>query len=98
MKGTVIIPRVRRDFEVAHRVVDGLHRIEVSVGSSFNELYWDLSADEFLAYPDYDDLKTILTDHGAEWLLTAIPQLASGALTSSELAEMAHRHRRPSSP
>lgn len=92
MKGIVIIPRQGRDFEVAHRVEGGEHHIEVSVGSSFNELYWDVPAKRFVAEPDrYEDLPEVLVNHGAGWLLKIIPQLASRntEFTSERLALLA---------
>lgn len=96
MKGTVIILRQGRDFEVAHRVEAGEHHIEVSVGSSFNELYWDVPAKQFVADPDrYEELPEVLQGHGAGWLLKVIPQLASGdvKLTSEQLSQFAAEER-----
>ena len=93
MKGTVIIPRKTRDFEVAHRFEGGEHYIEVSVGSSANELYWDIPAKRFIAEPDrYEGVPEVLTSHGAGWLLAVIPKLASDAdgFTSNDLARMAN--------
>jgi hypothetical protein len=96
MRGSVIIPRNSRDFEVAHRFEDGLHRIEVSIGSSFNELYWDNSVDEINSRPsDFEDLKRILIDNGAEWLVLSISRLANGTMTASDLAEIALARNQP---
>jgi len=92
MKGTVIIPRQGRDFEVAHRVEAGEHHIEVSAGSSFNELYWDFAASRFVAEPEtYEELPEVLQRYGASWLLAFIPQLAAGSIdvSSEQLRELA---------
>ncbi|MCA1653903.1 MAG: hypothetical protein LC656_06910 [Sphingomonadales bacterium] len=87
MKGTVIIPRAGSDFEVTHRVEAGVHWLEVSVGSSFNELYWDVPAGKIVSEPDaYGDLLAILEAHGAGWLTDKLPELAQDdAQVSSEL-------------
>ena len=66
MKGNVIIPRAERDFEVAHRIEAGVHWLEVSVGSSFNEIYWDAPAQRIVSEPDtYDGLVEVLRRHEA---------------------------------
>jgi len=96
MKGTVIIPRRLREFEVAHRIEAGDHYLEVSVGSSFNELYWDFSAKEFVAEPaTYQGVPEVLCDLGAGWLLALLPGLADGTinLTSEELSALAEPDR-----
>ena len=84
MKGQIIIPRGEGDFVVAHRIDSGEHHFEVSVGSSFNELYWDFPAKRFVADPErYSDLSEILKTHGAGWLLSLIPNLAEGSVNLS---------------
>jgi hypothetical protein len=78
MKGSIIIPREARDFEVAHRIEAGVHWLEVSVGSSFNELYWDVPVHLIVADPQtYDDLVEILSAK-AGWLRDILPKLARG--------------------
>jgi hypothetical protein len=78
MKGAIIIPREGRDFEVAHRVEAGVHWLEVSVGSSFNELYWDVPAKSIVADPDtYNDLVEVLRAR-AGWLVERLPEIAQG--------------------
>jgi hypothetical protein len=92
MKGTMIIPKQTSDFEVAHRLEAGEHHIEVAVGSSYNELYWDIPARRFVSEPDrYEGVPEVLEAHGAGWLLRIIPLLANGTaqLTSAALIEMA---------
>jgi hypothetical protein len=86
MKGNVIIPRAGRDFEVAHRTEAGVHWLEVSVGSSFNELYWDVPAQQIVSDPDtYGELVDALRAHGAGWLADMLPEIARGdAQVSSE--------------
>jgi hypothetical protein len=96
MKGNVIIPRVGRDFEVAHRIEAGAHWLEVSVGSSFNELYWDVPAQRIVSEPEaYDDLVEVLRGQGAGWLADKIPAMARGAedVTSDALKEQAQAMR-----
>ena len=90
MKGNVIIPRAERDFEVAHRIEAGVHWLEVSVGSSFNELYWDAPAQRIVSEPDtYDGLVEVLRRHEAAWLVDHLPAMARGdmGVTSEALRE-----------
>ncbi|WP_374471197.1 hypothetical protein [Phenylobacterium sp.] len=91
MKGAVIVQKRERNFEVAHRIEAGEHHIEVSVGSSFSELYWDIPATRFVSEPHrYEDVPEVLRTNGAAWLLDVIPQLARGAaLDSADLAALA---------
>lgn len=77
MKGQIVIPRRASGFEVAHRVENGDHHFEVAIGSSFNELYWDVPARRFVADPEqYEDLPQILEAEDAGWLLQLLPSLA----------------------
>jgi hypothetical protein len=90
MIGQPIILRKSNGFEVAHRVLDGEHRIEVAVGTSFSELYWDLSANDLRrGWWRHRDLRRILRDHGAGWLLRALPKLVAGRLSQKQLTELA---------
>jgi hypothetical protein len=92
MKGQTIIPRRANGFEVAHRIEDGEHHFEVAIGSSFNELSWDFSANRFVADPErYIELPGVLESQGAGWLLELFPTLAAGSsnLTSTELQALA---------
>jgi len=92
MKGTVIIPRQGRDFEVAHRFETGEHHLEVSIGSSFNELYWDETAKALALSPwRHRELRKVLADHDAGWLVDYLPQLARSGdeVTFEDLKAMA---------
>lgn len=94
MKGQTIVARRPNGFEVAHRIEDGEHYVEVSIGSSFNELYWDVPAKRFVAHPQrYEDLPEILKEQDAGWLLTVLPTLAAqnAHLTTAELVALAHQ-------
>ena len=76
MKGQTVIPRRSNGFEVAHRVEDGDHHFEVAIGSSFNELYWDVPAKRFVADRQrYEDLPQILEAEGEAWLVQLLTSL-----------------------
>lgn len=95
MKGTILIPRDKRGFAVAHRFEGGEHRFEVSVGSSFNELYWDETARELASPRRHRELRKVLADHGADWLLEYMPTLISdnARVTSTDLVNLASAQR-----
>ena len=95
MIGTILIPRDGRGFAVAHRFEDGEHRFEVSVGSSFNELYWDETAKELASPRRHRELRKVMADHGAGWLLEYMPKLSSdnAHVTSTDLVQLASLQR-----
>ena len=95
MKGTILIPRDGRGFVVAHRFESGEHRFEVSVGSSFNELYWDETAKDLASPRRSREIRKVLADHGAGWLLEYLPTLSNddANVTSTDLVELASKQR-----
>jgi len=90
MIGQPLIQRRANGFEVAHRVHGGEHRIEVTIGTSFSELYWDLAADDLKnGWWRHRALRKILRDQGAQWLLRALPKLVNSRLSPEQLRALA---------
>jgi hypothetical protein len=97
MLGTVLLrePPEFKTFELAHRVVDGEHRFEVSYGSSFSELYYDFSPKEFLSSADREELSLQLNRVRLGWLVPLLAQMASGCVspTTQDLERMVREGR-----
>jgi hypothetical protein len=92
LKGVAIINRPETSFAVAHRIEAGLTRLEFSIGSGSTELYWDVSARDYLADQDrYGDLRAILIQQGVGWLIEIMPTLANdpAKFTAVELSSLA---------
>ena len=97
MKGTTVLidPPGFRTFELAHRFEGGEHRFEVAYGSSFNELYYDISPAQFVTSADREELELQLRRAGARWLVPLLLGLAAGNLETStaELRRLAEKAR-----
>lgn len=95
MLGTVLLsnPPQFATFELAHRIAAGEHRFEVAYGSSFNELYYDFSPQEFVRSPDRQELELQLKRAGQDWLVRLLDDLANGcaSISAQEIVAMAKR-------
>jgi hypothetical protein len=90
MIGQSLIPRRPNGFEIAHRLQGDEDRIEVTIGTLFNELYWDLTADDLRkGWWRHRDVRRILRDQGAQWLLRALPKLVNKRLSPDQLRALA---------
>lgn len=88
MKGKTIFrgPPDFGSFEIAHRLEGTQHWLEISYGSSFNELYYDFTPHQFFTSEDRPELENQLGRAGASALLPAIKSLALGAeFTTAQL-------------
>ncbi len=93
MKGISLLesPPSFPSFALAHRFEAGEHRFEVAYGSSFSELYYDFTPEEFMASVDRSELTHQLSRAGASWVVPVLEQLASGVAgyTQDQLVELA---------
>lgn len=92
MLGTILIsdPPRFKTFELAHRIEGGEHRFEVAYGSSFNELYYDFTPQEFLRSPDRSELEKQFRRVGVDWLISILERLAKASIvvTTEDLQRM----------
>jgi hypothetical protein len=93
MKGTPLLksPPQFQTFCLAHRLEADGHHFEITYGSSFAELYYDFTPEEFLTSADGPELTLQLRRAGAAWAVEALEQLASGSrsYTHGQLLELA---------
>jgi hypothetical protein len=92
MRGNVLVsnPSGFPTFELAHRIDARGHRFEIAYGTSFNELYYDFSPEEFASSANRGELIKHLDRAGLSWLSQLLYDLAAGdaTISSDELRSM----------
>ena len=83
MKGTVLIkdPPSFPSFELAYRKDGTEHVFEVSVGHSFNELYWEFTPEKFFqSLAGTDELESYFERAGIPSLTAVMREIQAGAI------------------